>query len=445
MKRLIAFGFFAALVGSCSSEAQQTIFPNGGSLNAPHFDIAAGYHLIDANAPPAECGCFTANGGFVGMQYNLSSRLGFAGEVGTVHASKISLLGQNLQLTTYLAGPRVAVPFRRMTPFGEFMLGGAHAGDSYFPNSSSSGASSASSFAYSTGGGLDYNMSDRLAIRLFDASFLHTSFPNGANGSQRQLQINAGVVMHFGGTGGSGSRQYVAAAEPVVKAPKGIALACYTNNHIVNSGRPVHISAETSVNPDRYYFTYDWTATGGAIVGHGNAITINTDGLIPGTYTVAGHAVLDSDPSEQLNCKVSFEVASAQDQKQELMSRISAPPGDNSFELAAQKNLRDAFFDYDQADLRPDATRVVLEDAAYLMAHPSLRITIAGYADERGSAEYNVALGMERAEATRNALMSAGVEGTRIEVVSYGKERPFCSDESETCYQQNRRAQFVVE
>jgi len=442
MKRLIAFGFIAALVGSYPSEGQQTIFPNR-TMDAPRFDIAAGYHLIDANAPPADCGCFTANGGFVGAQFNLSSRLGFAGEVGTVHASRISLLGQNLMLTTFLAGPRISVPFRRITPFGEFMLGGAHAGDSYFPNSSS-GTSSASTFAYSAGGGLDYNMSDRLAIRLFDASFLHTSFPNGANGSQRQLQINAGVVMHFGGTGG-GPRPYVAAPEPPIKAPKGIALACYTNNHIVSSGRPVHISAETSVNPDRYYFTYDWTSTGGAIVGHGNAITINTDGLIPGTYTVAGHAVLDSNPSEQLSCKVDFEVASAQDQKQELMTKISAPPGDNSFELAAQKSLSDAFFDYDQADLRPDAARAVLSDAAYLVAHPSLRITIAGYADERGSAEYNVALGMERAEATRNALMSAGVDASRIEVVSYGKERPFCTEETDECYQQNRRAQFVVE
>jgi peptidoglycan-associated lipoprotein len=103
------------------------------------------------------------------------------------------------------------------------------------------------------------------------------------------------------------------------------------------------------------------------------------------------------------------------------------------------------FFSYDQADLRPEAHQTVLEDAAILVAHPSLRITIAGYADERGSAEYNVALGMERAEATRNALMSAGVEASRIEVVSYGKERPFCTDESEDCYQQNRRAQFVVE
>ena len=58
-------------------------------------------------------------------------------------------------------------------------------------------------------------------------------------------------------------------------------LACYTNNHLVNSGQPVHVSAETSVDPDRYYFTYDWTTTGGAIVGHGNVITINTDDLKP--------------------------------------------------------------------------------------------------------------------------------------------------------------------
>ena len=199
------------------------------------------------------------------------------------------------------------------------------------------------------------------------------------------------------------------------------------------------------MDPDRYYFTYDWTTTGGAIVGHGNVITINTDGLAPGTYSVSGHAVLDSAPSNSLNCKVDFEVANEQDQKQQLMTKVAAPPGDNSFELAAQKRLRDLFFNYDQADLRPDATSAIHEDAAFLVAHPSIRITIAGYADERGSAEYNVALGMERAEATRSALMSAGVEASRIEVISYGKERPFCSDESEDCFQQNRRAQFVVE
>ena len=443
MKQLIAIGMMATLAGAYAAQGQQRAFARR-SVDAPRFDFTAGYHLIDANAPPADCGCFTASGGYIGAQYNLSSRLGIAGEVGAVHASRISSLGQNLMLTTFLAGPRVAVPLRRFRPFGEFMLGGAHAGDSYFP-SGSSGTSTASTFAYSAGGGIDFDLSSRYAVRLFDASFLHTSFPNGANGSQRQLQINAGIVMHFGGAGG-GAHQYVAdAATPHVKPVKDIALACYTNNHIVNPGRPVHISAETSVDPDRYYFTYDWTTTGGAVIGHGNVITINTEGLAPGTYTVGGHAVLDSSPSQSLSCKVDFEVASEEDQKQRLMTKVAAPPGDNSFELIAQKSLSDAFFSYDQAELRSDAAKAMLDDAAYLVAHPSIRITIAGYADERGSAEYNIALGMERAEAARSALMSAGVEQSRIQVVSYGKERPFCSEESESCYQQNRRAQLVVE
>lgn len=444
MKRLIALSFAAALAGSCAAEGQQTVFAGQPSFDAPRIDITAGYHLINANAPPAACGCFTANGGFVGAQYNLSSRLGLDAEVGTVHASKISSLGQNLALTTFLAGPRIAVPGRRISPFGEFLAGGAHAGDSFFPKGGS-GSSSSSTFAYSAGGGVDFEMNSRYSVRLFDVSFLHTSFPNGANGTQRQLQINAGVVMHFGAPRGD-SPQYIATTPaPRVKAVKDIALACYTNNHIVNPGRPVHISAETSVDPDRYYFTYDWKATGGVVVGHGNVITINTNGLASGNYSVEGHATLDSNPGQTLNCKVDFEVANEQDQKQQLMTKVAAPPGDNSFELIAQKTLQDAFFNYDQADLRPDASRAILDDAAFLVAHPSVRITIAGYADERGSAEYNVALGMERAEATRSALMSAGVDASRIEVVSYGKERPFCTEDNDECYQQNRRAQFVVE
>jgi peptidoglycan-associated lipoprotein len=441
MKRLIALSFMAALVGSCASEGQQTAFATQ-SIDGSRLDLVAGYHLVRANAPPADCGCFTANGGAVGAQFNLSPWVGLAGEVGFARASKISSLGQNLMLTTFVAGPRVSFPGRRLVPFGEYMIGGAHAGDSYFPSASSSG-SSASSFAYSAGGGLDFNLRSRFSLRLFDATFLHTAFPNGQNGTQRQLSINTGVVMHIGGTGGA--LAHIATIPAPAKKSNHFALACYTNNRIVNSGQPVHISAETSVDPDRYYFTYDWATTGGAIVGHGNVITINTDDLRPGTYTVAGHAVLDSNPSSALTCKVDFEVVSKESQKQELMTKVAAPPGDNSYEVAAQKNLQDLFFNYDQADVRPDAARTVLDNASYLAAHPSIYITIAGYADERGSAEYNLALGMERAEATRSALRSAGVPESRIQVISYGKERPFCSEENEACNQQNRRAQFIVE
>lgn len=445
MKRLIAVSFAAALAGACAAEGQQTVFAGNPSFDAPRVDVTAGYHLINANAPPAQCGCFTANGGFVGAQYNLSSRLGLDGEVGTVRASRISSLGQNLALTTFLAGPRIGLPGRRISPFGEFLAGGAHAGNSYFPSKNSAGAASASSFAYSAGGGVDFELNSRYSVRLFDVSFLHTAFPNGANGTQRQLQINAGVVMHFGAPRADAPLYIASTPAPRARAVKDIALACYTNNHVVDAGRPVHISAETSVDPDRYYFTYDWKSTGGSIVGHGNVITINTDRLAPGTYAVEGRATLDSNPSQSLSCKVEFEVANDHDQKQQLMTKVAAPPGDNSFEVAAQKSLRDLFFNYDQADLRSDAAQAASEDAAFLTAHPSVRITIAGYADERGSAEYNVALGMERAEATRSALISAGVDASRIEVLSYGKERPFCTEDSEDCYQQNRRAQFVVQ
>jgi peptidoglycan-associated lipoprotein len=128
-----------------------------------------------------------------------------------------------------------------------------------------------------------------------------------------------------------------------------------------------------------------------------------------------------------------------------MMTKLEAPPGEGGSDRGGRDHLQDMFFNYDQSDLRPDAANAVVDDAAYLVAHPGIKLTIAGYADERGSAEYNVALGMQRAVATRDALVAGGVALERIQVISYGKERSFCSDDTETCYQQNRRAQLVPE
>jgi peptidoglycan-associated lipoprotein len=83
--------------------------------------------------------------------------------------------------------------------------------------------------------------------------------------------------------------------------------------------------------------------------------------------------------------------------------------------------------------------------AAYLVAHPDIRIVIGGYCDDRGSAEYNLALGENRANAAKTALVNAGVAAARIRVVSYGKEKQFCTDETEECWQENRRAQFSLD
>ncbi len=108
-------------------------------------------------------------------------------------------------------------------------------------------------------------------------------------------------------------------------------------------------------------------------------------------------------------------------------------------------SIQDAFFDYDTYDIRSDAQDVLSRDASWLAAHPNISIVIGGYCDERGSNEYNLALGQNRADAAKNALISAGVAATRIRVISYGKEKPFCEESTEECWQQNRRAGFTLE
>ena len=109
------------------------------------------------------------------------------------------------------------------------------------------------------------------------------------------------------------------------------------------------------------------------------------------------------------------------------------------------QNVRDVFFDYDSYDVSQTAQPIITNDAVYLNQHPNLKIVLGGYCDERGSTEYNLALGENRANATKQALVAAGVTPDRIRTVSYGKEKQFCTEHDESCYQQNRRAQFTVD
>jgi peptidoglycan-associated lipoprotein len=128
---------------------------------------------------------------------------------------------------------------------------------------------------------------------------------------------------------------------------------------------------------------------------------------------------------------------------------LPVAPADTTADMGSEEvfhqNVQDAFFDYDSYDLRPDAQAASVKAAAYLVAHPDIRIVIGGYCDDRGSAEYNLALGENRANAAKTALTKAGVAPARIRVVSYGKEKQFCTEENETCWQENRRAQFSLD
>ena len=119
------------------------------------------------------------------------------------------------------------------------------------------------------------------------------------------------------------------------------------------------------------------------------------------------------------------------------------PPAVGIDELFRQ-NVKDIHFDFDKADIRPGEVATLQSDAGWFKNNPNVRFTIEGHCDERGSAEYNLGLGDKRANATKEYLISQGVQANRINTVSYGKERPLCRDANEDCYQQNRRAGFTM-
>ena len=124
---------------------------------------------------------------------------------------------------------------------------------------------------------------------------------------------------------------------------------------------------------------------------------------------------------------------------------VSVPSNTMSMEEDFKAHVQDIFFDYDTYDLRSDAQAALSNDANWLIQHPDVKIVIGGYCDERGSDEYNLALGQNRATAAKNALVTAGVAASRIRVISYGKEKPFCTESNEQCWQLNRRAGFSID
>ncbi|PYT93082.1 MAG: peptidoglycan-associated lipoprotein Pal [Acidobacteria bacterium] len=107
------------------------------------------------------------------------------------------------------------------------------------------------------------------------------------------------------------------------------------------------------------------------------------------------------------------------------------------------QEVRDAYFDTDKADIRPDAREALSKTAAFLKSEPSTKVTIEGHCDERGSTEYNLGLGDRRASAVKQYLVSLGVSADRMTTVSFGKEKPVCLEHNETCWQQNRRGHFA--
>jgi peptidoglycan-associated lipoprotein len=113
-------------------------------------------------------------------------------------------------------------------------------------------------------------------------------------------------------------------------------------------------------------------------------------------------------------------------------------------ELNRQRPLEDVYFDYDKSDLSDQARASLQKNSDWMKKWTSTVVTVEGHADSRGTSEYNLALGERRASAVRDYLTSLGVPAARINVVSMGEEQPICREETEACYQQNRRGHFVI-
>ena len=113
-------------------------------------------------------------------------------------------------------------------------------------------------------------------------------------------------------------------------------------------------------------------------------------------------------------------------------------------QLNAEKPLDDVYFDLDKSDIRGDSRSALQKNADWLKKWTSTQITVEGHCDSRGSSEYNLALGSRRATAVKDYLVSLGVPASRVVIVSKGKEQPFCTEENESCWQQNRRGHFLI-
>jgi peptidoglycan-associated lipoprotein len=124
-----------------------------------------------------------------------------------------------------------------------------------------------------------------------------------------------------------------------------------------------------------------------------------------------------------------------------LGSRSVVPGSQQDLEASAGDRV---FFAFDRADISPEARQILARQADWLRRYPNVTVTIEGHCDERGTREYNLALGERRAQAAKNVLVASGISASRISTISYGKERPAVVGSSEDSYAQNRRAVTVV-
>lgn len=156
--------------------------------------------------------------------------------------------------------------------------------------------------------------------------------------------------------------------------------------------------------------------------------------------------------AEKTPAELAAEAAKAAEEKQAAEAAAAAAAAKAAEDEKAAKEraakeaagLKPIYFDFDKSFVRDDAKAIMKANAAWLKANPKAKVRIEGNCDERGTIEYNQALGQRRAASAKKYLTDLGVSGKRISLISYGKEKPVCKESTEDCWQQNRRAELVA-
>ena len=200
----------------------------------------------------------------------------------------------------------------------------------------------------------------------------------------------------------------------------------------------VTLTAEPSTIEKGQSSTLSWTST--------NATSLD---LQPGVGSVQaeGSSTVTPDDSTTYTITATGPGGTATATARVTVTTPPPPPPQQVQQVSEEemfnKNIQDAYFDFDKATIRSDAAQALQHDADFLKQHPDIKFTIEGHCDERGSEEYNLGLGDRRATAVKNYLVNLGVSGDNITTLSYGKDRPFCTEHTEACWQQNRRGHLV--
>jgi|GEM_PF-564234 outer membrane immunogenic protein len=201
--RVITFLISALLMGAVSAASAQTIAPTDdlGPTVSKSRPVALSFNytaMIGNAPPPATCGCFLLNGGSSEELFHVWKNVAAVAQITGSRTDSVPQSQQGLSVITYMAGPRYSFSMaRRLTIYGQVVVGGVHGFDSYFPRNDAQSTGAANSLAFAPGSGVEIGVRNWLSVRAVEAEFLVTHLPNDLNDYQHNLRMSSGVVFRF--------------------------------------------------------------------------------------------------------------------------------------------------------------------------------------------------------------------------------------------------------